>query len=284
MIEELMSGYALEDISSIRYPVWAQDKEDGIRCALIESPRTGKRLVASRTFKPIANIHIRDTIHKSTLPLGVDGELVFGNFQQTASAVMSHDTVSDFKYRVFDYFGGGLALPYRKRYAKLEEIVNAMRYPWLELMPNYVCHTAMQLQTIMALTMAAGKEGLMIRDPDSPYKSGKATIKSQSLLKLKPFIDADAQVIGFEELVHKDNPSRKSNTLGAIKCRLPQCSDVRYIYFNIGTGFTELERQTIWDNQIVYLNKWVTFKYQNHGMKNAPRTPVFLRWKLDKEV
>lgn len=280
MINELMSGVAVENVDELRLPLWAQDKEDGIRCTVTESPRTGNRLVASRTFKPIQNIFIRESIHRSTLPLGVDGELVVGNnFQDTASAVMSAIGMPNFCYRVFDYYGGGLALPYSERYRKLTEIVNCMRYPWLELMTNTICLTHAAVNARLADALARGKEGIMLRAPDGYYKSGKATLKSQWLLKLKPFIDAEAQVVGFVELEHENNPSRRSGTLGALKCRTK--NDVE---FSIGTGFSEAERQQIWDNRENYIRRYVTFKYQNHGVKVAPRAPVFLRWKQDHNV
>jgi DNA ligase 1 len=281
MINELMSAVAVEDVNSLTLPLWAQDKEDGIRCTVTESPRTQSRLVASRTFKPIQNIHIRNTIHKSTLPLGMDGELVVsgGNFQDTASAVMSAGGNPDFRYRVFDYYGCGLAVPYSERFRKLSEIVNCMRYPWLQLMPITVCLTHQAINDTLAVALTNGKEGIILRNPDALYKSGRATLKSQALMKLKPFIDADAQVVGFTELEYKDNPSRRSNTLGALTCRTRDD-----IVFSIGTGFSEEVRQEIWDNRERYYRKWVTFKYQNHGVKIAPRAPVFLRWKLDHDV
>jgi len=94
-----MLAESLLDVATLRLPCYASDKEDGIRCLLMESVITaGRRIAYSRSLKPIANAHIRATLEQSTLPLGIDGELIVGdNFQQTASGVMSGGGEPDFK-------------------------------------------------------------------------------------------------------------------------------------------------------------------------------------------
>lgn len=274
-----MSAATVEDVSALTLPLWASDKEDGIRAAIVESPRTGNRCVFSRTFKPIQNIHIRWSIHHSTLPIGIDGELVAGNnFQDTASAIMSVGDKPPFKYRVFDYFGDGTQMPFDMRYEKLMAIVFNCHYEWLELLPQRICTTHDHINEALQSALARGKEGIMLRCPDSYYKCGKSTLKQQALLKLKPFIDDEAQVVGFTELVH-ENTRAASGTLGALTCVTRN-----NIKFSIGTGFSEADRKEIWDNREKYYHKWVTFKYQSCGVKIAPRSPVFLRWKLDHNV
>lgn len=49
--------------------------------------------------------------------------------------------------------------------------------------------------------------------------------------------------------------------------------------FYIGTGFSALDRQAIWDNRESYIGKIVKFKYQKHGTKDRPRIPVFLSFR-----
>ena len=103
-----MLAATAEKLKDVKLPTWGSVKLDGIRCELIESPRTGRRLACSRSLKPIPNIHIRKTIEESNLPLGCEGELIVGeNFQDTASAVMSVGGEPDFTYHIFDYIGAG---------------------------------------------------------------------------------------------------------------------------------------------------------------------------------
>lgn len=294
-----MLAETLEDPLTLRLPVLVSDKEDGIRCLLMESHRTGKRIAYSRSLKPIANLHIRHTLENSGLPLGIDGELIVGsNFQDTASGVMSVGDKPMFKYRVFDWFGDGTYLNFTERFAKLHAICKEFKYyDWLELLPHTPIATLDDLNNYEADALARGKEGVMIRSPNGGYKFGRSTLSQQWLLKLKRFVDADATVIGFTELLHNDNEATTNalgqtersshqdakapgNMLGALVCRHSDCRTV----FNIGTGFTLKERWHIWANKEQFLNKVVTYKYQPFGVKNAPRAPVFLRWKLDAEL
>lgn len=93
--------------------------------------------------------------------------------------------------------------------------------------------------------------------------------------------------MGFEPLYHNANPlaadelgyakrsSHQENqvplpTLGALKV------EYQDNIVHIGTGFTQAQRQEIWNNKGIYLNKLVKFKYFPVGVKKLPRHPVFL--------
>jgi DNA ligase-1 len=229
----------------------------------------------------------------------MDGELVIGsNFQDTASGVMTFDGKPDFKYRVFDFFGDGAVLPFHQRYEKLLQIcADFTHYKWLELVLHKKMYSLLDVNDYEAEQLAKGKEGIMLRSMEGVYKFGRSTAREQGLLKLKRFTDADARVIGFDELHHNDNDQTSDargyaersshqdsmipgDTLGALVCRH---SDDKTI-FRIGTGFTAAERQEIWNNQDRYRHRIVTYKYQPFGVKEAPRAPVFLRWKVDSEL
>ena len=54
--------------------------------------------------------------------------------------------------------------------------------------------------------------------------------------------------------------------------------------FSIGTGFTDAERQHIWDNQNKYLGALVKFKYFPVGGYEAPRHPVFAGFRDRRDV
>ncbi len=292
-----MLAEQLLDVSTLRLPAYVSDKEDGIRCLLMESVRTaGRRIAYSRSFKPIANLHIRNTLEQSALPLGLDGELVVGTtFQQTASSVMSVAGEPAFKYRVFDWFGDGCLLPFADRYAKLVELCEQFKHhSWLELLPHKLISTLDELAAYEADALRRNKEGIMLRSPNGLYKWGRSTLKQQWLLKLKRFVDREAQVTGFTEMMHNDNEQTldslgyaersscqenlvPSGRLGALVCRDLNSN----ITFNIGTGFTMADRLNIWRNKDNYIHKVLTYKSQDFGVKDAPRCPVFLRWRPD---
>ena len=53
---------------------------------------------------------------------------------------------------------------------------------------------------------------------------------------------------------------------------------------NNGTGFTDAQRNAIWDSRYDYLNKIVKFKYQAIGTVDKPRIPVFLGIRDPKDL
>jgi DNA ligase-1 len=139
--------------------------------------------------------------------------------------------------------------------------------------------------------LAEGFEGIMLRDPSAPYKFGRATLKQGNLIKLKRFDDAEALILGFQELMENQNEDVKDSfglakrgsskegkvgkgTLGALEV---ECltGPFKGKQFCIGTGFDQATRQEIWDNRTQWVGKTITFKYQTIGSVDAPRFPVF---------
>jgi DNA ligase-1 len=129
-------------------------------------------------------------------------------------------------------------------------------------------------------------EGVMVRTPGGRYKAGRSTVKEALLLKVKRFVDAEAVVVGVEELQHNDNEavrdalghSKRSShqagktgagVLGAMVVR-----DRHGIVFKIGTGFTAAMRAELWRQDLT--GRLAKYKYQSVGTKVAPRHPVFI--------
>jgi DNA ligase-1 len=145
--------------------------------------------------------------------------------------------------------------------------------------------------------LSAGYEGLILRSISGGYKFGRSTVREGIMLKLKRFTDEEAVVVDFEEQMHNGNEatvdnlgrtkrsSHKANkvgkgTLGKLVCESERYSDL----FRIGTGFTDAQRQQIWDYRHTYKGKLVKFKHQPYGQKDAPRTPVFLGWRDKRDT
>ena len=101
-------------------------------------------------------------------------------------------------------------------------------------------------------------EGLMLKDPNSFYVNKR----SEKLLKVKKFDDAEAEVIA-----HVRGTGRCSNMTGAI-----QVQDNNGIVFNIGSGFSDAQRR-----KPPKIGSIVTFKYQGLTKAKVPRFPIFLR-------
>ena len=269
---------------NIKFPVLATPKIDGIRCLKID----GKAV--SRSFKPIPNKYIREMI-EANCPDGFDGEIICGTgFNDVQSMVMGREGTPEFTYLVFDVVRNSLDTPYVERQIHLaEEFSNTNILSFCKPLYGVLINSLEELKDIMAKHLEEGHEGTMIRAPQSPYKCGRASLKEGYLTAIKYFEDGEAEVIGFEELMHNENEqeldafghseraSKKENmvpgnTLGAFLVRK---SDG--IEFKIGTGkgLTKELRQEIWDNKDQYLGKLVHYRSQPHGVKDKPRIPVW---------
>lgn len=273
------------DLSKLRYPCLASPKLDGIRALIING------VVMSRSLKPIPNQHVQKLFSKFEY---WDGELIVGAptsktcYRDTVSGVMSVDGEPDVKLFAFDHFKHP-----SDRYQN--RLVNLNRTKTLPsnvlILPQHVVTCESTLLKLEDQLLNEGYEGLILRDPDGHYKFGRSTVKEGVLMKLKRFVDSEAVVIGFEERMHNGNEAttnelgrtkRSSHAagktrrgdLGAIICR-----NAEDVTFSIGTGFTDDQRQTIWEDQDKYLGKLAKFKFFPVGVKVAPRHPVFLGWR-----
>lgn len=300
-------------LEKLQYPKLASPKLDGIRCLI-----RGGRAV-SRKLKDIPNVYVQDSLRG--LPDGLDGELVVGNantdrtFNATTSGVMSRDGEPDFKYMVFDFHIEGEAdRRFIDRLTDAEAIVEDYKeaYPWLEIVAHSYVYNADDVAAYEEKWVQKGYEGLILRSLDGPYKYGRCTMKEQTLLKVKRFTDAEALVIGAVERMHNSNAQERdergyakrshakagkvgTGTLGALICRLgvrkdgalvPAGEDTSpddWVDFEIGTGFTDEERATLWARRDTDLiGTFHTFKFQ--GLTPDERKPRFPVWKGERHA
>ena len=290
-ITKPMLAASLETVDSIKFPVYATPKLDGIRCLKIDGQ------IVSRTFKPIRNAELAAAV-KDLLPDGSDGELIMGggNFQSTTSMVMSADkTIGNEKayFYWFDYVLDDNKKPYLERINDMKkfvedhpEILTASPVKIVPLVPTEI-KTIEELLQYESEVLEQGFEGVMMRSANGPYKFGRSTLKEGSLVKMKKFDDDEAVIIGFNELQKNTNEKtkdefgyakRSSHSSGKIEQDTLGSIDVNWngIHFSIGSGFTAEQRKEFWNDRDNLMGKIVKFKYFAIGIKEAPRFPTFL--------
>lgn len=281
-----MLATACEDISTIKYPVLASLKLDGIRCVVLNG------VVYSRTMKPIPSKTVQELFGKVDYE-GFDGELIYGNvfdekvFNLSTSFCMSKGVPEglnplEIRFYVFDLVSEEGHID---RLHSLSE---------KQLGRNVVLHLPTTVQSSKQLTefeeivLSKGGEGVMVRSMNGPYKQGRSTLKEGYLLKIKRFVDEEATIIGFDEKMHNTNEAKVdalgyterstskdgmvgANTLGALVVQSEKWGE-----FRIGTGFDDVLRKEIWENKDKYLSQLAKFKYFATGVVNLPRFPTFL--------
>jgi DNA ligase-1 len=274
------------DFDSLVFPKLISPKLDGVRAVVIDG------VVYGRSLKPIRNQQVQELFGRREFN-GLDGELIVGDptgadvFRTTSSVVNSVDKTGDIFFHVFD----DITEPDKPFMHRLDTGLGKVAGDQMLWVDQVQVDFLSDMESWEECYLAQGYEGAMLRDPNATYKFGRSTAKEQILLKVKRFTDSDAVVIGFQELMHNGNEakinelgltersSHKENKhgmgiLGALVCRDPHGTQ-----FNIGTGFTQADREQIWQERDHLLHKTVKYKSFQVGVKEAPRHPVFLGWR-----
>jgi len=117
-----------------------------------------------------------------------------------------------------------------------------------------------------------GYEGIMIKSVDAPYECKR----SDFWMKWKPTITVDLNIVGFEE-----GTGRNAGRLGAIICE--GVDSERNIRVNVGTGFSDGDRDSYWAEQSDLLGNVVEVQAdavtQNQDGSYSLRFPRFVRFR-----
>lgn len=279
---------ATTDGKNLKYPLLGSAKFDGIRALVMNS------VVVSRNLKPIPNELVQRLWGKKKYN-GLDGELIVGDptakdvYRVTNSGVMTAEGAPDVTYRVFDSYT--IDAPFKARATAVARF--AKENAKMKVVPVYqtLLKSEEELLQYESAMLELGFEGVMLRSLDGGYKQGRATLGEGTLMKLKRFCDAEAMVVGVEELEHNHNEQERSllglakrsshkanrmagGVLGALVCALPGG-----IKFNIGSGFTQEERAQFWEMRDKLPGRIVKYKHFPIGVKDRPRFPVYLGWR-----
>ncbi len=312
-IRRPMLAAKVTDLASVKYPVLASPKLDGIRCVMVD----GQAL--TRKLKPVPNKHVRAWL-EANCPDGWDGELMLpapATFQHISSTFMSVNKIppEDWYFAVFDWMPplseGAAQGPavrkgaivatrsaiWRERDLRTVPITGDVR-GHVQIVPQLVIDSEPELQAFEEKCLAEGYEGVMLRAPGGPYKHGRSTLNEGWLLKLKRFEDSEAVVVGVVERMHNENPAEVNElgltkrshakagmhgngALGALQVRDLSTG----VEFEIGSGFTEIQRVHFWKHQRSVLGKVCKYKhFAQTGVKDKPRFPVWLGWRAAEDM
>ena len=295
MITRPMLAVVVEpkQLSSLRYPQCASIKFDGIRCLM--HPALGP---VSRSFKPLANIRVRERLEKSNLDY-MDGEILLygedGNplGYNTVQSFVNSDVKSlpsnwNMVYHVFDDFEFDES-PYLSRYGKLGDRIHP-GFPHVELVRQEMCHNEHEVVHYYEKCLDMGHEGIMVRSPDAPYKSGRSTLREQFLLKLKPYHDdkgvitsvlpmetnqnvPEKDMFGLTKRSSSKSGKHQVEMVGKLEVHTEQWGAVK-----VSCGkMTKAQKQKLWKDRENLIGRTITFRYQSVGMLDKPRFSRFVR-------
>jgi DNA ligase-1 len=196
----------------------------------------------------------------------LDGELWIGRdrFDALSGTVRKTEAVDaewrQVRYLVFEL--PGAAGDFSARIRQMQMIVELATVPWLQAVEQArVADRAALMQRLDAVIRAGG-EGLMLHRADAPYLTGR----SDALLKLKPWQDAEAIVVG-----HTPGKGKYQGMTGALQMEMPDGKR-----FRLGSGLSDALRR-----QPPPIGTRITYRYQHLTKNGLPRFPHYLRVRED---
>ncbi|GAB1232199.1 DNA ligase [Ferrigenium sp. UT4] len=199
----------------------------------------------------------------------LDGELWAGRgrFAQAVSTVrqLQPDDRAwhEIKFMLFD-------LPahpgnFSERDAELGRIVASLRQPWVQHVEQFKVKDVAALRAALARVVKRGGEGLMLHRGSALYRAER----TDDLLKYKPYLDADAQVVG-----HLPGQGKYAGMTGALEVRAESGQ-----LFRLGSGLSDAERRAP-----PAPGCWITYRYNGINAKTGiPRFARYLRARGDRD-
>jgi DNA ligase-1 len=196
--------------------------------------------------------------------IALDGELWIGHgkFEETMSIVRSEkpdDRWERVRYMVFDAPQAKGTFEQRMQFLR-ENVSEGNRF--VKVVAQERCQGVTQLLAERDRVVREGGEGLMLRQPESTYEARR----SPTLLKVKPYDDAEATVIA-----HEPGKGKFAGKLGALRVRADDGRE-----FSIGSGLTDADRESPPPVGTV-----ITYRFRGLTAKGLPRFPSYLRIRRD---
>jgi DNA ligase-1 len=260
--------------------VFASPKLDGYRCLAVINE--GHVTLYSRNGTEYNNFPTIQQSLKKCFPTGkyvLDGEIMsddFQSMQKSAFADKRGTTVGDVKYHVFGY------VPYNEWVSQKFNMNTMSRLTELDKLSKKFDNNIVKVQSTFVNSLdlvlkmerqyiQQGHEGVMVI-PDIPYYLGR---KSNKLLKFKTMLSQDCTVTG----IYEGNEGTKfEGKMGGIMVTQENGESCE-----CGTGFSDEDREYIWNNLGEFVGKIAEIKYQELTNDGIMRFPVFVRWRGSDE-
>jgi len=236
---------------------WVSEKFDGVRAQWDGRSlrfRGGGRVPAPAWF----------TADFPAVPL--DGELWIarGQFDALSGTVRKIEPVDaewrQVRYLIFEL--PGAAGTFSERVRQMQAMLAQAGVPWLQAVEQVRVANKAELMQRMDAVVRAGGEGLMLHRADASYLTGR----SDALLKLKPWQDAEAVIVGYTP-----GKGKYHGMAGALTMEMPDGKR-----FRIGSGLSDALRR-----QPPPLGTRITYRYQHLTKNGLPRFPRYLRVRQD---
>lgn len=205
--------------------------------------------------------HTPDWFTKDFPPFELDGELWSGRGEfEKIQSITSKDEPNEgwrrIAYHVFEvpHASGGLL----ERLQPIKNYLSQHHATTIRVIPQIPCRDDQHLQTYLKQVVSQGGEGLVLRNPNTLYESGRTA----NALKVKRFDDMEGVVVGY-----RPGKGKYIGLVGALQIELE--SGQRFF---VGSGLKDADRKAP-----PGLGTLITFRHQGFTKRGIPRFASFLR-------
>lgn len=275
---------------SFKEPAIVQEKSDGLRI-IVTVNNSGDVQFRTRNGKsmdfpslvPEFSKFIGKAFDGEALVAGPDGSILD---RKTGNGILNSIQKGDLSQEPnvrlvlwdmmsYDAFMSGKdATPYSVRFRNLELAIPTFGGKCI-LQDSKTVSSLEEVEQIFRQKLAEGKEGVILKEPNSPYETKRVNHQ----LKFKAELTADLRIIGVEE-----GTGKNVGKLGA----LVLTSGDGAVEVNVGTGFSDAQREEFWNNKDGLIGRIVEVNY-NETITSKGKTkkslflPVFVELRMDKD-
>lgn len=301
---EVMLADKCEDASGfdkyVTFPCQADWKYDGQRTiALVTSGLIDYRARSGKPMDHLEGVFDGDLMairERLGYDFVIDGESFAGDFTETINAKKAGNDAAKaaLRLRAFflmplqDWIKQECSITMRENRDRLGGLIEACELSKIVISGGREVKTFQDMTAYCAEVTTPGfdgqpngHEGLILKDWDARY----VWERSMTWCKVKNFYDVDCRVVA----AYKGKAKTKNeHRLGGLKvCGYTESGE--YVEADVGSGFTDAQREEIWANQARYIGRTVVVKYQEISRsKNKAvaslRFPTFEHFRDDKIV
>ena len=247
----------------ITFPCHVQPKLDGVRTIACNNK------LYSRNWNIFPELpHIIDELSLIKGNIILDGEMYTDdiNFESIVGLVRKgHKTAEEISnsykiyYNVFDCIDKSLS--FAKRYAQLQSLFAKHKFKHIRLVQTEVCQSKDSVDSYLTKYINEGYEGLILRNSSAKYE---VNIRSNNLQKLKRFIDAEFEIIGYT------TPDDGKE----VGCVIWKCKTEEGKEFTVRPEGSYEYRKKLYRQAKRCIGKKLTVKFQEYTNGGVPRFPV----------
>lgn len=283
------------DMETLKYPLLASYKLDGIRCIFKDGQ------MYTRALKQFPNIQLRKRFeslikYSKVHNIILDGELLAKSltFNELSGLTrqLDKEIPNDLYFYCFDIVKNeNFEQSFKNR---LHNLYTNLDY--LKTVKQRVLYNVDEVNEYYQEALEWGCDGLILRDPSGRYKFGRGTIKEGLIFKMKPFETFDAKIIDVTQATEvRQGAEKKINELGRSvtskkkddRILINKASAFVVLYkgkeLKVTIAMTDEEKEEVWKNKSKYIGRWIEYKGMLTGSKDLPRHPNFIRFRDDKE-